>query len=145
MSLDFLPFTDGQVTTAANLNALVAAIQDGTIFVNTTYISEQLSLMSQQVISLTSRVNALQSLQDSLSMREQFILTAGQSVVQLSQIPILDTELLFINGISISKTGIPLNYSGSYTISGKVITLNTQLASIITSTDEMAVQYRYGV
>jgi hypothetical protein len=143
MALDFFPFQEGQVLEASDLNELVEAIQDGTIFINTTFISSQLSTASSRLNGLEARVTLLESLQATLSMREQVELSAGQGAVNLSQVPILDTELLFLNGMSLAKSGIPIGYVGDYSLSGSTITFNTELSSQILAGDVLVVQYRY--
>ena len=114
MALDFYPWQPGDVIKAEDLNALVQAIQDGTIFLNTTYLSEQLATTSSQLTNLTQRVTYLESLTALASIREQFTLTAGQSVISLSKVPSLDSEIVVMNGLSLSKTGIPTGFVGDY-------------------------------
>lgn len=145
MALDFYPFKDGQVLKAEDLNELVRSIQDGTIFLNTTYISEQLSNAGTRLTGIEQRVSYLESLSASLFMREQKVLSSGQLTVGLEKPPILDSELLFINGISLSKTGVPLSFVGDYSISGSTITFNTELASQLVDGDIFVIQYRYEV
>lgn len=145
MSLDFYPWKEGQVIKSKDLNALVEAIQDGTIFLNTTYISDQLSTTSSRLTGLEDRVTYLESLNATLGMREQIVLTAGQGIIGLSKTPILDTELLFLNGISLSKSGVPSGFIGDYTLSGSTLTFNTELSSQIVAGDMLVVSYRYGV
>lgn len=145
MALDFLPFQTGQLITADDLNALVAAIQDGSIFLNVSYITTQLSTTGVRLTDLEARVAYLESLQASLAIRDPFILAAGQSVVNLAKTPILDTETLFLNGAGLAKTGIPIGFVGDYTISGSVITFNSELATQILDGDQLAVCYRYEV
>lgn len=143
MALDFLPFREGQVLKAEDLNALVTAIQDGTIFLNTSYISEQLSNSGTRISGLESRVTYLESLISEISIREQFSLSSGQSIVGLSKTPNLDTELIFLNGLSLSKSGVPNGFIGDYSISGSTITFNTELASQIEAGDMLVVKYSY--
>ena len=145
MSLDFLPFEDGQVITASDLNALVQSIQDGTIFLSTTIISGQLQTMSTSIINLDTRVGYLESLMAQLPIREQFSLTAAQGTINLSKAPLLDSELVFLNGLSLSKSGVPVGFVGDYSVSGSSIVLDAELSSQVIDGDMLVIQYRYEV
>ena len=143
MALDFLPFETGQTITADDLNQLVTAIQDGTIFLNTTFISEQLATSSSRLNALESSVALLEAQQTVLAIREQFTMTSGQAIVNLSKTPVLDTELLSLNGLSLSKTGVPISFVGDYSVAGSTITFNVELASQILDDDLLVVTYRH--
>jgi hypothetical protein len=145
MALDFLPYTAGQKITAEDLNALVQAIQDGSIFLDTTYIGAGLSANSTAILALSNRVDVLELVQARVDIREQFILTAAQSVIGLSKTPLLDSEVVFLQGMGLSKSGIPLSFVGDYSISGSTLTLNVQLAGLVEAGDLLIVKYTYGV
>jgi hypothetical protein len=145
MALDFLPFKDGQVLKSDDLNELVESIQNGTIFLNTTYISSQLNTSSTRLTGLEARVTYLESLQAFLSIKEQKVLTAGQPFVGLAHAPILDSEIVAIGGQVLAKTDVPIGFVGDYTISGSTLTFNTELASQIEAGETLVIHYRYEV
>ena len=145
MALEFYPFEEGQVLTSSDLNQLVESIQNGTIFLNTTYISEQLATNSSRMSSLEARVEHLESMQSYLAIREQFVLAAGQAIIPLVHTPILDTELVFLNGVSQSRSGIPASFIGDYSLAGSTLTLSSEVASQVEAGDILIVHYRYGV
>ena len=143
MALDFYPWQEGQVIKAADLNKLVESIQDGTVFLNTTYISEQLSSTSTRLNGIEDRVSFLEGQQGLLNIREQFVMVLGQTLVNLSQTPVLDGELLFLNGLSLSKSGVPVGFVGDYSLAGSTVTFNTELSSQIVAGDILVAMYRY--
>jgi hypothetical protein len=145
MALTFLPYKPGQTITAADLNALVQAIQDGTIFLDTTYVSSGLAANSSAILALSNRVTTLESIQARVDIREQLALVAGQSIIGLSKTPLLDSEVVSLAGVMLSKSGIPLSFVGDYSISGSTLTLNSQLAGLVEDGDLLIVKYTYGV
>lgn len=145
MALDFYPWQPGQTIKAEDLNELVRAIQDGTIFLNTTYLSEQLSTTSTRLNGLEQRVTFLESQAALLSIREQFTLAAAQGIINLSKTPSLDSEIVILNGLSLSKSGIPLGFVGDYSLAGSTLTLNPDLATQVVAGDILVVVYRYEV
>lgn len=145
MALDFLPFTSGTLLTPDLLNELVGAIQNGTIFTDTSYISGLLAANSATIAALTVRVSNLEAELSNVDKREQFQLVANQLVVGLSSVPNLDSEVLFLNGMGLSKTGTPAGFVGDYSISGSTITLNSDFYSLIDAGDLLVVKYSYGV
>ena len=145
MALEFYPWHEGQVIKAKDLNDLVESIQNGTIFLNTTYISSQLNTSSTRLNGLEARVTYLESLQAFLSIKEQAVLTAGQSFIGLAHAPILDSEIIAIGGQMLAKTGVPSGFVGDYTISGSTLTFNPELASQIEAGETLVIHYRYEV
>lgn len=142
---DFYPWNPGQVIRPDDLNELVRIIQDGTIFENTSYITEQLSTNGSRITGLEERVSVLEGMQGLASIREQLVMTNGQSVISLAHVPSMDSEMLFINGICLAKSGIPASLSGDYSISGSTVTLVSELASQIVAGDRLIAVYRYEV
>lgn len=140
---DFYPWKPGQTIRSQDLNELVALIQNGTIFQNTTYITEQISTNASRLNGLEARVSELEALQGLLNIREQFVMTNGQSIVNLSQAPSLDTEVIFLNGLSLAKNDVPIGLSGDYSLSGSTLTFVSELASQIVAGDRLIVVYRY--
>jgi hypothetical protein len=140
---DFYPWQPGQKIKPEDLNELVQLIQDGTIFENTTLITSQLHSNGVRLDDHEARIVLLESLQNLLSIREQFVLTDGQQVIPLAQPPVLDSEIVFLNGSALAKTGVPLGFSGKYTLSGSTLTLSSELASQIVAGDILIVVYRY--
>lgn len=143
MALEFYPWQTGQVVKAEDLNELVEAIQNGSIFLNTTFITEQLNTNDSRITGLEDRVSYLETLQGLISIREQFVMTTGQALVNLSKVPSLDTELISLNGLSLSKTGVPVGFSGDYSLSGSTLNFNVELSSQIEAGDILVVTYRY--
>src|ERR1035437_1213725 len=123
--LNFLPFSDGEKISANDLNQLVQAIMDGTIFSGSVVgvVEAIITPLSASVLNLQSQVAVLQTYVQQIAYREQFQMANGQSTISLSNTPSLDSELVLLNGISLSKDGLPPGYTGDYSISGSVITL----------------------
>lgn len=145
MALDFLPFKPGQVITAEDLNALVSAIQDGSIFTDASYISSLLSENGAVITALDARVSVLETTKSFANIREQFLLSVNQSVVGLSKVPLLDSEWVSIAGVNLSRMGLPVSFIGDYNISGSTLTLNSQLAAKVREGDLLIVKYMYEV
>ena len=143
-TLDFLPFEDGDPLTAADLNSLVQSIMDGTIFSATAtgVVPGIITPLSTSVLTLQAQVAQLETFVQLVSYREQFAMTAGQSTIGLSQIPVLDSELVYLNGISLAKSGLPPGSTYDYTISGSVITLDPAVSVAILATDVIEVVYQ---
>jgi hypothetical protein len=118
MISDFYPFTDGQKITAAQWNEIFGAVQDGTFFLDTTPISDSIATLADRVTALELRVDNLELVRAWRTNREQFILTAGQTYLQLTHTPILDTEVPVLNGMTLAKNGIPLGFVGDYYMDG---------------------------
>jgi len=145
MALDFLPFEEGQTITPEDLNALVGAIQDGSIFVGTSFVGDLVSTLGDRVTALEARTDVLEAVQAKQRAREQFSLTAGQSVINIAKVPLLDSESVSLNGINLSKTGLPVGFVGDFSLSGSVITINTELAATVEVGDILIVMYDFEV
>lgn len=147
MPLDFLPFEDGVVLTPKILNALVSSIIDGSIFSTTAtnFVASTMATIGNRVTTLESEVSVLNSVIAMNGIREQFVLTAGQSTINLNQSPILDTELVFLNGQCVPKSNVPLGYLGAYAIIGSVLTLSSDVAASIVAGDVLIISYSYAI
>lgn len=143
-TLSFLPFVDGVPILAADLNQLVQSIIDGTIFSATAtgVVPAIITPLSASVATLQAQVANLQSFVRLISYRQQFQMTSGQSTISLSKLPVLDSELVFLNGISLSKDDLPPGYIGDYKISGSLITLDPAVSVAILSTDVIEIVYQ---
>lgn len=142
-TLSFLPFEDGDPITADDLNQLVQAIMDGSIFSATAtgVVPAIITPLQTSVATLQAQVANLQTFVQLISYRQQFQMTTGQSTINLSNVPVLDSELVFLNGVSLAKDDLPPGYSGDYTITGSVITLDLAVSVAILNTDVIEVVY----
>lgn len=143
--LSFLPFDEGEALTPEKLNALVESIQDGSIFLPGNTIGDLINTLDSRVTVLESKVASLELLAKSQNQREQFILTDLQTVISLAKVPLIDSEIVALNGMVQSRDNSPAGVSGDYTIVGKVITLTTELALNIVAGDRFTVTYRFEV
>jgi len=143
--LSFLPFGEGDQLTAYKLNNLISAISDGTIFVPGNIIGEFIAALGARVYTLENKVAALENYLATQNKREQYILTHQQAVLQLEKVPQLDSELLVLNGLTLSRDEEPLGVLGDYTLAGKIITLTSALALNVIEGDRLTVVYRYEV
>jgi hypothetical protein len=143
MAISWFPLQEGQLLTAAMINEMIAAIQDGSIFTSAAFVNDLITTLDARVDSLEAQVNTLNQVAHFLSIREQFTLTAGQSIINLTNAPEIDSELLFMNGMSLAKSGIPISYIGDYSLSGSIITLTSELALQVVDGDLLVVAYRY--
>lgn len=146
MALSFFPFVDGDLITGAILNELIIAIQNGSIFTSTSFVGDLITTLDARVAALESDVAALKLRLSMAKKRDQFILTAQQAVVNLTKTPVIDGELVFLNGVSLSRSGLPnITDTADYTISSSVITLETDLALQIVDDDKLTVVYDFEV
>ena len=146
MALSFYPFQEGFTISAAVLNELVEAIQDGSIFTSTGFVQDLVTTLDARVAVLEAEVAVLENTINKAFKREQKILTAGQSVINLSKAPALDSEIITLNGLGLSRDGLPeLTDTADYSISGSIITLGGQLALQIQDGDRLTVVYQYEV
>lgn len=145
MALSFFPFQKGQRLTPEILNELVQAIQDGSIFTSTSFVSGLVTTLDTRVDTLETTVTALETVLATNSIREQFTMTTGQSTVALSKTPVLDTDLVFLNGKLLHKDGVPAGFSGEYTVSGSTLTLVSTFAATILAGDKLAMTYSFEV
>ncbi len=141
--ISWFPLTAGQKITADMLNEMIAAIQDGSIFTSSAFVSDLVTTLDSRVASLELEVAALNTVARTISLREQFVLTAGQSTITLSQVPELDSEILFLNGQCLAKSNYPSGFSADYSISGNTITLVNELALTVVAGDLLGIVYRY--
>ena len=142
---DFYPFVDGQRITAAQWNELFGAIQNGSFFLDTTPISEQLTSLADRVTALELRVNELEYIQKWRMMREQFVLEDHQSYVQLTHTPLLDSENPVLNGMSLAKDGIPLGFTGDYYMDGSRVQFTDPRKALVVNGDQIVVIYQFEV
>ena len=146
MALSFqFPIVAGQKLTADMFNELVYAIQDGSIFTSVSFVSDLVTTLNSRVASLEADVAVLNATQARNFIREQVTLTTGQSVIPLSKTPVLDSELVFINGTSMAKDNLPSGIGGDYSVSGTTLTLVTELALQIIAGDRIVIVYSYEV
>lgn len=145
MAIGSFPIESGQKITADLLNQLVAAIQDGSIFTSTSFVSELVTTLDARVSVLETQVAVLNTRQSVSTIREQFVPTSGQTTVLLSHPVILDSEHIYLNGVSMAKSGLPLSFVGDYTVSGSTVTFVNSIALNFVSTDLIQVVYQYGV
>lgn len=142
---DFFPFVDGQRITAEQWNELFTAIRNGSFFLDTTPISEQIVSLSDRVTALELRVGELEQIQKWRMMREQFVLTDHQSYIQLSHTPLLDSEDPILNGMSLAKNGIPVGFLGDYYMDGSRVQFTDERKAEIFAGDQVVVLYQYEV
>jgi hypothetical protein len=143
MAISWYPLQSGQKLSAKLFNELVEAIQDGSIFTSVSFVSTLVTTLESRIATLEAQIAILQDYQQLNSIREQFSLTLGQGTIILNQVPILDSEMLFVNGMALAKTGVPIGLSADYTVSGNTINLTTELALQIQAGDILVVTYRY--
>ena len=141
--LDFLPFVEGKNLTATNLNVLVNAIADGSIFTSPSGISDALNTFGNQLAAMNIRVTNLENLSHYLPTREQFVLTANQPSITVTQMPIIDSESVNLNGVELTKDGIPLGFVGNYTLATRTITFSAAVRDTIQAGDVVIVRYWY--
>jgi hypothetical protein len=145
MALDFYPYQPGQVLTADDLNALVAAIQDGSIFTTVSFVSSMVTTLDARVTTLEDQIPELQAKLGVLFKKKQISLTTGQSIIGLDNVPMIDSEIIALNGVVLAKTGTPIGFVGDYVISGSTVTLATELALQIINGDRLVITYAYNV
>lgn len=143
MPINSFPISAGQLITPDLLNQLVAAIQDGSIFTSVSFVSDLITTLDTRVSALESQVAVLELRQAFSNIREQLAPTPGQTTVVLSHPPILDSEHIYLNGISLMKSGIPPGFVGDYTINGNIITFGNSVALSFLTTDQIAILYQY--
>ncbi len=142
---DFYPFEDGQVITAAEWNELFSAIADGSFFTASSPISDQISTLADRVAALEARMNGVASMILRQRAREQFVLSANQASIVLSNAPVLDTEMVAVNGQVWSKTGVPTDFVGDYSLTGNTITFNPEQVVNIAAGDVVVITYDFEV
>jgi len=147
MALDFLPFKEGDKLTPAVLNELVGSIRDGSIFTESAenVVGDVMTTVSDDTHSLEARVTILESSMPGRMTREQFTLTDLQESQAISKVPVVDSELVFLNGQLLSKTGVPLGFVGDYTLTNRTFAFNPEVYARIVAGDVLVVTYWYGV
>ena len=145
MISDFYPFQPNQKVTAEQWNELFAAVADGSIFLDTSAISTQISTFATRLSAAEIELVFLREKLGRNSKREQFVLTAGQTIVTLQTPPLQDSEMYALNGSSLSKSGYPLGFVGDLTLSGAIITFNPELSNQIKAGDVFVAWYQYNV
>lgn len=144
MALQY-PLTAGQKITAEFMNELIAAIQDGSIFTSTSFVSDLITTLDTRVATLENQVSALVPVLEVRAQREQILLTAAQASVTLTKPPTMDSDILSFNGQVLSRTGTPAGFVGDYSISGSLITFNPSFSLQIEDGDILVVSYHYEV
>ena len=146
MALDFLPFEEGDKITPAKLNALVAAIMDGSIFTEdaSNSIGEIMGAVHNELTSLEGRVTVLEEHGNSRPFREQFTLTAGQTSQSISKVPDTDSEIVSLNGQVLSKTGVPLGFIGDYTLINRTFNFHIDVSQRVETGDTLIISYWSG-
>ena len=142
---DFYPFQPGVAVTAAQWNELMQAVQSGEFFLDAAPIATQLNGIAARISSLELQVARLNTTTAYQKMRDQFSLAAQQVVVTLDETPRLDSEVVFLNGAAMSKSGIPVGFTGDYSISGSTITFNPEWQPQIRAGDMVVVSYEVAV
>ena len=142
---DFYPFQPGQVVTPAQWNEMFTAIQNGSFFLDTTPISDQIKTLADRVSALELRVTNLEHQKSKITVREQFTLIQNQTYVQLTHTPVLDTENTVLNGMSLAKNGIPLGFVGDYYMSGSKVMFTSERILNVFNGDLCVVIYQYEV
>lgn len=143
MAISWYPLQPGELFTAEKINELVAAIQDGSVFTSVSFVSSLVTTLDTRVSSLEAQVALLNQTLERTSIRQQFVMAAGQNVVTLTQAPILDSEWVSLNGMSLAKSGVPVGYSADYSINGTTLTLTNELALQVQADDVLVVKYDY--
>lgn len=139
---DFYPFNDGQKITAAQWNELLDAIRDGSFFLSDAGIGNQIQNLEDRVVVLEQEVAFLKGYNARSFIRAQFELTLGQASVDMVDVPILDSEMVHLNGLMLSKTGVPAGFVGDYSLSGSIITFNPELKNQIVAGDILTIVYQ---
>jgi len=145
MSLSWYPITEGKTITSHMLNEMIESIENGSIFAPGNITGDLVRGLAQRVTVLEAKVAVLELQQRISSQREQFILSALQNTVDLIRVPSIDTEILTLNGLVLSRDNQPSGTTGDYVIVGSVITLTSQLASQIIDGDRLCAIYDYEV
>jgi hypothetical protein len=145
MALNFLPFKDGQVLTTTDLNDLVDAIRNGTIFDQSSIVGDLVSSLGGRVTILETKVAILEAQLKLKSLREQAEATLNQASINLSKTPALDSELVYQNGLLLSRDDEPAGVSGDYTISGSIIIFTPARVLEIEAGDRLTVVYQFEV
>lgn len=142
---DFYPFRDNQKITAAQWNELIDAIRDGSFFLDETAIGTEIHTLTDRVEALELRMDHVELIRTWRTIREQFVLTEHQEYVQLTHTPILDTEQPVLNGMTLSKNGIPMGFVGDYYMDGSRVQFTAERALNIVAGDQLVVIYQFEV
>ena len=145
MISDFYPFTDNKKVTATQWNELIEAIRNGSFFLDETVIGGEIHSLVDRVEALELRMDYQESIKAWRTIREQFILTENQEYVQLTHTPLLDSENLILNGISLAKNGIPLGFVGDYYVEGSRIQFTAERILNIEAGDQLVIIYQFEV
>lgn len=140
---DFFPFTTGAVLTVDQWNELFNAIRDGSFFDSDAPISGTVASLAERVRVLEQEIAVLKDVQAKLSMREQLVASAKQSIFNLGKAPISDSEVVALNGVVLARTGTSADFVGDYSLDGKVITLAQDVYDLVVSGDVLNVSYQY--
>lgn len=144
-NLNFFPFVPGQVVTTDQWNRIFNSIADGSFFSDATAVSASVRSLSLRVTSLELQMAYVRAIQGRQYKREQFVMTAGQTTVNLQNSPKQDSDVYTMNGVNLSKSGYPIGFIGDLTLSGSLITFNPDLSNQIVAGDILVVTYQYEV
>lgn len=142
---DFYPFTAGKKVTADQWNELIEAIRNGSFFLDNTIISGEIATLADRVTALELRMDQQEAVKGWRMIREQFVLSENQDFIQLSNTPLLDSENLVLNGVSLAKNGIPLGFEGDYYMDGSRIQFTPERILNIEAGDQIVVLYQFEV
>jgi hypothetical protein len=139
------PISEGQTISAALLNEIIFAIQDGSIFTSVSFVSDLVTTLDTRVDDHETRIVDLETRLGVGFQRQQFTLTTGQDTIPLSEVPILDSEVIFYNDKPLYRDELPAGFQGEYTLSGSTLTLDSLFALTVVDGDRLAIAYSYEV
>lgn len=142
---DFYPFQENKKVTLEQWNELFAAVQDGTFFLADAPITTGVANLSQRTDALEQEMAVVSQIKARNCAKFQVAATALQSVITLPHAPIVDSELVFLNGVALTKTQVDADFVGDYSLDGTVITLILDVSSGIVDGDIISVSYQYEV
>ena len=142
---DFYPFQENKKITLAQWNELFDAIRDGSFFLVDAPLAEGVASLAERVTVLETENAFLRQIKGRSCAKNQYALVALQSQVTLTHVPATDSEQVFLNGVSLSKTDVDSEFTGDYSIDGKVITLHLDVSREIVDGDIITVSYQYEV
>lgn len=139
-NLCFLPFpNDGIPIASSQLNALIDSIEDGTIF------GMRSMGLVPRIATLQTEITELTSIGAVANERVQITMVAKQGVFGLSHPPLIDSELISLNGEFLQPNDPSLGLSGDYSISGSTVTLSSTLSASIDGGELIIASYKKNV
>ena len=143
---EFFPFTPSETVTADQWNFIFGMIRDGSFFLSDAGIGSEIESLSDRVTGIETQMGYLNELQRRQHNRQQIVLSANQTQMNLTYPPILDSETVYLNGVFFSKSGVPdPGFIGDYSIDGAVITVHPSWSAIIKDGDIMVIVYQFEV